>query len=79
MLAKTRPSARPHLSFSLSLLLSNDNMSMNIVPADVLLEIADYLSCPSEILHLYLTVRVNNYPMAHAKPEITDLSSLFLF
>lgn len=28
---------------------------MNIVPADVLLEIADYLSCPSEILHLYLT------------------------
>jgi hypothetical protein len=38
-------------------------MSMNIVPADVLLEIADYLSCPSEILHLYLTVRFNNYPM----------------
>ncbi len=31
-------------------------MSMNTVPADVLLEIADYLSCPSEVLHLYLTV-----------------------
>ncbi|KAH9957334.1 hypothetical protein BC827DRAFT_1226337, partial [Russula dissimulans] len=28
---------------------------MNTVPADVLLEIADYLSCPSEVLHLYLT------------------------
>ena len=52
---------------------------MNIVPADVLLEIADYLSCPSEILHLYLTVRVNNHPMAHAKPEPTDPSSLFIF
>ena len=37
----------------------DDNMSMNIVPADVLLEIADYLSRPSEILHLYLTVRAN--------------------
>jgi hypothetical protein len=37
-------------------------MSMDIVPADVLLEIADYLSCPSEILHLYLTVRANNTP-----------------
>lgn len=34
---------------------------MNTVPADVLLEIADYLSCPSEVLHLYLTVRTNNY------------------
>jgi hypothetical protein len=42
-------------------------MSMNIVPADVLLEIADYLSCPSEILHLYLTVRANNYPMTNAE------------
>jgi hypothetical protein len=30
---------------------------MNTVPADILLEIADYLSCPSEVLHLYLTVR----------------------
>jgi hypothetical protein len=32
-------------------------MSLNTVPADILLEIADYLSCPSEVLHLYLTVR----------------------
>ena len=32
-------------------------MSMNTVPADILLEIADYLSPPSEVLHLYLTVR----------------------
>ena len=32
-------------------------MSLSTVPADILLEIADYLSCPTEILHLYLTVR----------------------
>lgn len=32
---------------------------MDTVPADVLLEIADHLSCPSEVLHLYLTVRAN--------------------
>lgn len=32
---------------------------MNTVPADILLEIADYLSCPSEVLHLYLTVRLS--------------------
>ena len=37
--------------------VSATSMSMNTVPADVLLEIADYLSCPSEVLHLYLTVR----------------------
>ncbi|KAI0249590.1 hypothetical protein BJV78DRAFT_1276096 [Lactifluus subvellereus] len=30
-------------------------MSLNTVPADILLEIADYLSCPAEVLHLYLT------------------------
>ena len=52
-------------------------MSMNIVPADVLLEIADYLPCPSEILHLYLTVRANNYPMTNAECESTDPLSLF--
>jgi hypothetical protein len=55
-------------------------MSMNIVPADVLLEIADYLSCPSEILHLYLTVRANNYPMTNAERELTDpLSFISVF
>ena len=43
---------------------------MNIVPADVLLEIADYLSCPSEILHLYLTVRANN--STNANCELND-------
>lgn len=48
-------------------------MSMNIVPADVLLEIADYLSCPSEILHLYLTVRSDNYTMTAAECEPADL------
>ena len=32
-------------------------MSLNTVPADILLEIADYLSCPSEVFNLYLTVR----------------------
>jgi hypothetical protein len=52
-------------------------MSMNIVPADVLLEIADYLSCPSEILHLYLTVRSNGYHMTNAECEQTDPLSLF--
>ncbi|KAI9457424.1 hypothetical protein F5148DRAFT_347802 [Russula earlei] len=35
--------------------LSATNMSMSTVPSDVLLEIVDYLSCPSEVLHLYLT------------------------
>ena len=34
-------------------------MSLNTVPADILLEIADYLSCSAEVLHLYLTVRAN--------------------
>jgi hypothetical protein len=62
MLVESKRSS--HFSFTLSL---HDNMSMNIVPADVLLEIADYLSCPSEILHLYLTVRANNYPMTNAE------------
>ncbi|KAI0286357.1 hypothetical protein BC826DRAFT_972643 [Russula brevipes] len=38
-----------------SVLLRRDDMSMNTAPADVLLEIADHLSCPSEVLHLYLT------------------------
>jgi hypothetical protein len=54
-------------------------MSLNIVPADVLLEIADYLTCPSEILHLYLTVRANNYPMTNAEleRELTNPLSLF--
>lgn len=33
-------------------------MSLNAVPADILLEIADYLSCPSEVFNLYLTVRL---------------------
>lgn len=32
-------------------------MSLSTVPADILLEIADYLSCPSEVFNLYLTVR----------------------
>lgn len=42
---------------------------MNTVPADVLLEIADYLSCPSEVLHLYLTVRANDYTKDTVKPS----------
>ena len=58
--ALIRPSACLFFSLPSPSCLSNDNMSMNIVPADVLLEVADYLSCPSEILHLYLTVRANN-------------------
>jgi hypothetical protein len=33
-------------------------MSLSTVPADILLEIADYLSCPSEVFNLYLTVRL---------------------
>ena len=31
-------------------------MSINTVPADVLLDIADHLTCPTDVLHLYLTV-----------------------
>jgi len=73
------PSKRSPQLFSLSLSLFpfNDNMFMDIVPADVLLEIADYLSCPSEILHLYLTVRLNNDPMTNAECEPADPLSLF--
>jgi hypothetical protein len=41
-------------------LSSSLTMSLNTVPADILLEIVDYLSCSSEILHLYLTVRAKN-------------------
>jgi hypothetical protein len=53
-----RPSAGRHsLTSPLSLPLY---IAMNTVPADVLLEIADHFSCPSEVLHLYLTVRANN-------------------
>jgi hypothetical protein len=49
-------------------------MSMDTIPADVLLEIADYLPCPSEVLHLYLTVRANNDPIT----KLTDpLSTVF--
>jgi hypothetical protein len=32
------------------------NMSINSVPADILLDIADHLTSPAEVLHLYLTV-----------------------
>lgn len=31
-------------------------MSINTVPADILLDIADHLTRPAEVLHLYLTV-----------------------
>ncbi len=34
----------------------SDDMSINTVPADVLLEIADHLARPAEVLHLYLSV-----------------------
>ena len=47
-------------------------MPMNAIPADILLEIADHLSCPSEVLHLYLTVRANNQLFVHP----TSYSSL---
>jgi hypothetical protein len=50
--ALVRSLLSPTLSFSVL-----HDMSLNTVPADILLEIADYFSCPSEVFNLYLTVR----------------------
>lgn len=55
-------------------------MSLNTVPADILLEIADYLSCPSEVFNLYLTVRPfysihTGNPLKYKKKTPTDLKN----
>ena len=57
---------------TLSSFVRSNDMPMNAIPADILLEIADHLSCPSEVLHLYLTVRANNQLFVHP----TSYSSL---
>ena len=41
---------------SLPLSFPSSIMSINSVPADILLDIADHLTRPAEVLHLYLTV-----------------------
>jgi hypothetical protein len=49
-------------------------MSLNTVPADILLEIADYLSCSAEVLHLSLTVRANYHSVPPLHTEDTHHS-----